>query len=462
MTDHHAVRSTEEMISEFITGTCQLLPKSYTPTSYHMHDLMWSRDSVNKGYSILSGSEAEFYIRPLNTCIGDTDKLECSADELACIEDFPVLPSDMTGLADTIKYCKIESYHRYPGFVRLRVLGEMNYNWKHKRYEFNQTSRTGLYLMNCMKDHETSNPNHDQFNRDLSKVESLPTIVSGPAIKTQRNHDLHLAHDSVPGLFCPQWPREAQDWPIRPRYEGWPIIDTISEVVQNGCHIVCAQHRSCRDDEFQWRLSFSVAEVILLQSWTKIQQIVYHLLRFFSKKVLIQKNCPKEDEVICTYHLKTLMLWTCEEMPPEWWSTTSVITICHEMLLKLSEWLRKRRFPNYFIPDANLFPEQLSFTMLHKTERRLNEFRNPRILCDWFVNNYILSFIRRFFSPMTTSHVMPHFVNFMLPLFDHWKANESYSMDTLFHYTLLYTHQNSRHLIKDDYSSGLRQILQNL
>ena len=203
-----------------------------------------------------------------------------------------------------------------------------------------------------------------------------------------------MTHDSVKSMWCPQWPREAQDWPKRQRDYGWPTIATISEVVQNGCHVVYVQHRACRNDDTQWRLSFSVAEVILLQSWTQIQQIVYHLLRFFAKREIIQKDCPKEDEVLCTYHLKTLMLWTCEEMSPEWWNSASVIEICCELLQKLSEWLKSRYFPNYFIPEANLFHEPSSFTMLDKTERRLNEFCNSDILCNWFVENYIQPFIR--------------------------------------------------------------------
>jgi len=32
-----------------------------------------------------------------------------------------------------------------------------------------------------------------------------------------------------------------------------------------------------------WRLSFSRAEVVLLNSWTPMQQIVNHMLRFFVK-----------------------------------------------------------------------------------------------------------------------------------------------------------------------------------
>src|SRR5688572_12739124 len=164
--------------------------------------------------------------------------------------------------------------------------------------------------------------------------------------------------------------------------------------MQHGCHVVYVQHRACRNDEGQWRLSFSVAEVILLQSWTQIQQIVYHLLRFIAKREIIQKDCPKEDEVLCMYHLKTLMLWTCEKMSPEWWNSAPVIEICCKLLQKLSECLKSRYFPNYFIPEANLFHEPQSLTLLDKTERRLDELCNSDILCNWFVENYILPFTR--------------------------------------------------------------------
>jgi len=46
-------------------------------------------------------------------------------DELAFSGDLPVLSSDLIGLADTIDCYKIETYHEYPGFVRLLVLGKM-------------------------------------------------------------------------------------------------------------------------------------------------------------------------------------------------------------------------------------------------------------------------------------------------------------------------------------------------
>src|SRR6218665_700792 len=224
------------------------------------------------------------------------------------------------------------------------------------------------------------------------------TINRGPAVKhlSEINRPTNNSNecDFVRSVWCPHWPQEAHGLLNRPRNNGWPTTDIICEVLQNGCHVVWIQHRSCRDDKLQWRLSFSLAEVILIQSWTQTQQIVYHLLRFFAKRELIQKDCPKEDEVLCPYHLKTLMLWTCEAMPPEWWDSSSVIVICCDLLIKLSTWLLRRKIRNYFIPEANLLYEPSNFAVLHKIERRLEEFCNSEILSTWFVENYILPIAR--------------------------------------------------------------------
>src|SRR6218665_2266134 len=198
--------------------------------------------------------------------------------------------------------------------------------------------------------------------------------------------------------------------------------EAISEVVRNGCHVVYSQHRACRDDTFQWRLSFSVAEVILLQSWTKTQQIFYHLLRFFAKRELIKKDCPKEDEVLCPYHLKTLLLWTCEKMAPEWWDSSPVIAICCELLNILSDWLKRRLFPNYFIPEANLFHHPSTSTLLHQTERRVNDFRNYGILCRWFIENYILPITLTQFQFLNTRKVTTDFMDYMLPFLEYRKG----------------------------------------
>ena len=79
------------------------------------------------------------------------------------------------------------------------------------------------------------------------------------------------------------WPPQAADWPTRHRYYDWPDSATVDRVVSNGCDLVHVAHRQCRQNESMWRLSFSRAEIVLINSWMPVQQIVYHLLRVFMK-----------------------------------------------------------------------------------------------------------------------------------------------------------------------------------
>ena len=95
--------------------------------------------------------------------------------------------------------------------------------------------------------------------------------------------------DVVICTHCLLWPPQATDWPIRHRNYGWPDSATIDHVVNNGCDVVQVAHRQCRRDEWmsnhQWRLSFSRAEIVLINSWIPVQQIIYHMLglRCFTK-----------------------------------------------------------------------------------------------------------------------------------------------------------------------------------
>jgi len=54
------------------------------------------------------------------------------------------------------------------------------------------------------------------------------------------------------------------------------VVDHVDHVVSNGCDVVHVAHCQCR-------LSFSRAEIVLINSWMPAQQIVYHMLRVFMK-----------------------------------------------------------------------------------------------------------------------------------------------------------------------------------
>ena len=96
---------------------------------------------------------------------------------------------------------------------------------------------------------------------------------------------LSLPRDVVYSIRCPTWSPEASEWIIRSRPLGWPDDRLVNKVVSYGCHFVQKSHESNPDDPTEWRFSFSMAELILIQSWSPHQIYVYHILRKVKDKV---------------------------------------------------------------------------------------------------------------------------------------------------------------------------------
>ena len=158
--------------------------------------------------------------------------------------------------------------------------------------------------------------------------------------RTSPDMDRRTGLDSTRCISCLDWPPQAHRWSRRQRKFGWPTSEIISEVIEAGCDIVPKAHPEHKQDEFQWRISFSRAEMILLKSLTPTQQIVYHLLRYFAKKELIEVG--QQHNVMQGYCLKTLMLWACERKSLDWWKSECVIQITCTLLQTLRKWLSKK------------------------------------------------------------------------------------------------------------------------
>ena len=147
-------------------------------------------------------------------------------------------------------------------------------------------------------------------------------------------------------------------------------------------------HRDYKHDSLQWRYSFSRAEVTLIRSWTPVQQLVYHMLRYIAKQTII-REWKDDDKVVCTYHIKTLMLWACERKSPVWWESNCVIVLCSKLLGTLMKWIGKKMCPHYFIPEWNLFDYTMKESRRFETIEMLNIHTNIHVLSEWFRINYL-------------------------------------------------------------------------
>ena len=196
------------------------------------------------------------------------------------------------------------------------------------RYLLTKCRNDGKYNINTEYDNK-------RYFRNVTYNEVLE-LRHGPAV-TRNSLTSHLPVDEVRCVRCLSWPPQAADWPTRPRKHGWPDSATLHRVVSNGCDVVGVAHRQCRQHEqkakYQWRLSFSRAEILLLNSWMPVQQIVYHMLRYFVKIERLADSANNSGAgTLSNYHIKTLMLWACERKPKSWWTENlNLVRICVEL-----------------------------------------------------------------------------------------------------------------------------------
>jgi len=410
MANDHALH---RCVTEFMLDTC-----CYDTKTSHCALLACLIRSLTMAASdceaVSSGSSAEFYIEPMLPYVDDIDIMSCFNHSLA----IPVghtppteLPSHF--LPSVTAYKIIDSHP--PGFVYLMPSYTLTRN-ESGYYSVERRTANGDTPLFLLK-HDTQLTakvvsdkirSFAYFHHCLTQKEHGPAVQTGTVVHLtssihcrQRDYFSFMEavkrpsfYDFVLCMRCLCWPPQAADWPKRKRNHGVPEQTAVVMVVRNGCDLVGAVHPTCRRDEWmnkhQWRLSFSRAEVTLLNSWTPVQQIIYHMLRFVLKRKGLSATDDKEQTFpkLSNYHIKTLMLWECEQKPQSWWSAeSSLIKLCSLLLHKLSDWVEDKHCQHYFISNCNLFDhfQHASLTVCKDLER----LTDSSVLLCWFMDNYV-------------------------------------------------------------------------
>ena len=317
MTDDEEYRKVEA-VSDFLQRSCRMRPTHRLGFANLFREVSYPivhpvDDLQCKAFPATTGSAAEFYIEPMLSCVDDTDVMYHYSNELAIPAGYPP-PKLPTDFESRVKVYVIH-ISRPPGYVHLTL----NYVLTKNKYDGNYTTTEYVGSPNTYLSHGLY-------------ILSDKVPIHGPAhrIGCDSLRPVGLLIDAVPCIHCFAWPPQASDWPKRYRNSGWPDSATIDSVVTQGCDVVGVAHRQCKQDEWmskhQWRLSFSRAEVVLLNSWTPVQQIVYHMLRMFVKTERLTDSADNSAaDTLSNYHIKTLMLWACELKPSEWWNDGSTL-----------------------------------------------------------------------------------------------------------------------------------------
>jgi len=400
MSDQDALH---RIITKFMLLSCSV---DENPISYRKLDGFFvnvvANSLIEATGAFCSGSYAELYIRPMLLCYGDIDIMHNYKTELAIPYGKSPSIEYWNCHQDTVTVYEIIDSHK-PGYVYLQqsYIARKNENGHYVVYSLRNNGMDASLLCNSLNiSQQLLDTDNVQrcYNEEICKyltALAISTTSHGPAenIRFGDLNNFRSNIDYVLSVYCPTWPLQAADWPTRNRHHGWPDQSTINLVVSGACHVVRAVHPSCRDDhwesKYQWRLSFSRAEVTLLNRWTPVQQIVYHMLRVILKLEVFSKINCKEKVKFSNYHLKTEILWACEQNPPTCWSEeSSLIKLCRRLLLKLSDCVAERHCQHYFISSCNLL-DYFAVEVCWMIYNDLRILANEYVLSSWFVQNYI-------------------------------------------------------------------------
>ena len=292
-----------------------------------------------------------------------TEGLLPDFDIAGILPDMPVI-TDIANCPSSNSYLLVPE--EQPGYVRLQLVHNGAVQWERcQDLELDMCHHLSVDITNrvCLV----------QNSEGL-----MPTEMhrkEGPAIHRDAVKNL-LSADTVVALACTDWPECAQEWLSRKRIHGWPSKELIKKCNSMGFILVSACHPASDEKQFQWRISFSHQERLLVTQFNSVQLKCYILLKII-KKELIQQYI-KED-TLTSYHLKTCMLYILENTPSELWVPENLVGCVIMCLRQIYLWIRDEKIPNYFIPEENMFDRITKPELRQKLAVRIDWISNCAI-----------------------------------------------------------------------------------
>ena len=325
-----------------------------------------------------------------------TEGLQPDVDVAYILPDMPVI-TDIANCPISNSYLLVPE--EQPGYVRLQLVHNGDVQWER------------CPELTLMYHHLSVDINNRVCLVQNSGLEGLTLIEvhrkEGPAIHIDAKEGI-ASSDFVFPLSCSDWPECASKWLSRRRIHDWPSKELIKQCKSLGFIVVSACHPASDEKQFQWRISFSYQERLLVTQFNSVQLKCYILLKII-KKELIQQEI-KED-TLTSYHLKTCMLYILENTPSELWVPENLVG-CVIMCLRLIHlWIRDEKIPNYFIPGENMLDRITKPELRRKLAERIDwilkcEIRD--VLCNLqtdIIGSYLRTFPIRRRDPLVRLYV---------------------------------------------------------
>ena len=202
--------------------------------------------------------------------------------------------------------------------------------------------------------------------RDISMNGFLTMRRQGPSKEIASHRCPNIEpEDHVDCIHCAFWPKNALEWRVRPRNFGWPKQDDVLSITNFGFHLVAVGHPHSETKLMEWRISFSIAERILVWSFNHIQIQCYAFMKIILK-LFIKARCNPENQILCSYFIKTFLFWKYETTDVNFWREDNFRECMKYLLLEFSKCIRDGMLRHYFIPEFNLLSVKLTPAAQHE------------------------------------------------------------------------------------------------
>ncbi|XP_068708799.1 uncharacterized protein [Montipora foliosa] len=204
------------------------------------------------------------------------------------------------------------------------------------------------FLPDCIDEH--NKPSKPWTERDAAEGADLCPAYTFRTKNPPWTIQKAVESDRVPAIECMGWPYAAREWISRkPRY--WPKAETVDKISTNGFMIVPKPTDISGDTRREWRLSFSIPEGVLFDTFDECHAMVYYMFR----SLYVNSLKERLRGTLTSYHFKTVMFWMLEETEPSCWSRERIVDNFLCAVKKLYQFTRDGFLPHYFIPGHNLF-----------------------------------------------------------------------------------------------------------
>ncbi|XP_076072025.1 cyclic GMP-AMP synthase-like receptor 2 [Mytilus galloprovincialis] len=240
-------------------------------------------------------------------------------------------------LSPNITYLSMRTDDVKPGFTHLLV----------------EKSDDQYFSKNCEEHNGIQYVSSSLYKQHMiSKAIVQRQVIHGPCISDEQG-----TYDLAYCLHCKTWISPAEQWIRRSSNNSWPSKDVKRSIVKHGVLFVPIGVKGSPKEDKEWRISFSVGEKLLIHCFTHTQLLCYALLKILLKDVIdTYQECK---DLLCSYFLKTIMLWISEELPQSVWKPQNLIPCFLRCLSRLVYCVEYSICLNYFIPENNMFENRI-------------------------------------------------------------------------------------------------------